>query len=317
MFLRKNNIFTLVKWLIMVAAYGFLIYKLAHIEYWHELKGKFAELSFNRVLFLVFVLLLMPINWMLETIKWQLLCKNSVKLSFSQALKSVLAGLNTGYISPNRIGDFVGRILFFPSNQRVTGVFLSFLNSISQNIVLTVLGIVAALFYFSQHPFLPSINSYFAAVGLGLLIVIALYFAFPGISKKLKKDSWSEKIKSVIQGFSAFSSGELVSILGVSLVRYLVFCFQFYLMLCFFTIEISWIEAIVAIPTMYLLITFTPSFAAAEPAIRGSIAVLIFSVYSQNEIEIILTGILIWIINFVIPMLAGSVVVGKAKNPEE
>ncbi len=314
MFPRNNNVFTLVKWLIMSAAYGFLIYKLAHIEYWNELQAKFAEPDFYRTLILIFVLLLMPINWMLETVKWQLLCKNTIKLSFSQALKSVLAGLNTGYISPNRIGDFVGRILFFPSGKRVPGVFLSFLNSISQNIVLTVLGIVAAFIYFSQHPFLPSINSYFAAVGAGLLLVVVLYFAFPGVFSKLKKENWSEKFKSAIQGFSSFSSGELVSILGVSLVRYLVFCFQFYLMLCFFGIEISWLEAAITIPTMYLLITFTPSFAAAEPAIRGSIAVLIFSVYSQNEVEIILTGILIWIINFVIPMIVGSVVVGKAKS---
>ncbi len=316
MFRKKNKIFTLVKWLVMLAAYGFLIYKLAHIDYWNELRSTFSELNFKRISYLIFVLLLMPLNWALETKKWQQLCKNSVDLSFSQALKAVLAGLNTGYISPNRIGDFAGRILFLPPNQRVTGVFLSLLNSISQNIILTVLGIFAALFYFSEHHIFGSLNSYLAAVGVGVLVIIALYFTFPRISGKLKKENWSDKTKSLIQSFSAFSTNALFSILAISLLRYFVFCFQFYLMLHFFSIEISLLQAIIAIPTMYLLVTFTPSFAAAEPAIRGSIAALILSVYSGNEIGIILTGILIWIINFVIPMLAGSIVVGKAKSTE-
>ena len=83
-------------------------------------------------------------------------------------------------------------------------------------------------------------------------------------------------------------------------------------MLLFFNIEISPLQALAAIPVMYLLITFTPSLAAAEPAIRGSAAVFIFSVYSPDEVGILLTGILIWLVNFVVPMLVGSVLIGIA-----
>ena len=84
-------------------------------------------------------------------------------------------------------------------------------------------------------------------------------------------------------------------------------------MLQYFQIEVSVLQALIAIPAMYLFITFTPSLAASEPAIRGSYAELIFSSFSTNNIGIMLTGIMIWLINFVVPMLLGTVVIGRTK----
>ena len=57
---------------------------------------------------------------------------------------------------------------------------------------------------------------------------------------------------------------------------------------------------------MYLLVTYTPTLAASEAAIRGSAAVLVLGVFSTNEIGILLTGILIWVINFIVPMAVGT-----------
>lgn len=102
----------------------------------------------------------------------------------------------------------------------------------------------------------------------------------------------------------------------ISILRYLVFCSQYYLLLRFFGITVSLSQALIAIPTMYLLITFTPSLAASEPAVRGSYAVLVFSIFSSNEIGIMLTGILIWLINFVVPMVVGTVGIAKVKQIE-
>ena len=114
----KHRLFISLKWLVMLAAYGFLIYKLANIEFWIELKRSFLAINAERTVFLAAVLLLMPLNWMLEVRKWQVLSSNSVQLSFNDSLKAVLAGLNTGFITPNRIGEFAGRILFLPDNIR-------------------------------------------------------------------------------------------------------------------------------------------------------------------------------------------------------
>ena len=314
---KKNKIFSLVKWLVLLAAYGFLIYKLAHIEYWNELKNSFSSLSFIRILFLVSVLILMPVNWMLEARKWQFLTQNILNISFKNSIKAVLAGLNTGYITPNRIGEFAGRIIFLPTNHRVAGIVLSLVNSLTQNIIITVFGIAGAIVYFSKYSSENNFNTYLIVLGVGIIIAIAVYFTFPAMSRKLKSGNISEKIKQILYVFSNFKAEQLFKILGVSTIRYFVFCLQFFLMLQFFNIEITGFQAFIAIPTMYLLITFTPSFAASEPAIRSSIAALVIGAFSTNEIGIILTGILIWLINFVVPMLAGSVVVGSTKEQIE
>ena len=310
----KNRIFTLVKWLVLLVTYGFLIYKLANISYWNELNSTFRSPGFGQIAALICVLMLMPVNWMLEAQKWQLITSDTVSLTYKKSLQSVLAGLNTGFITPNRIGDFAGRILYLSPAHRTAGIALSLLNSLTQNIVLTFFGIAGGVVYFSAYHTDKNFDSYLMVVGVLFSAFIGLYFAFPGLVKKINTEKWAENLRNAAISLSLLKSKKLVVILGVSVVRFAIFCLQFYLMLRFFDIEITALQALSAIPVMYLLITFTPSLAAAEPAIRGSAALLIFSVFSSNEVGIILTGILIWLINFVIPMLAGSVIVGVTRG---
>jgi len=310
----KHRLFISLKWLVMLAAYGFLIYKLANIEFWIELKRSFLAINAERTVFLAAVLLLMPLNWMLEVRKWQVLSSNSVQLSFNDSLKAVLAGLNTGFITPNRIGEFAGRILFLPDNHRLTGIILSFINSLTQTVVMTFLGVIGAVFYFSRFYAPADYSVYLVWIVIGIVLCLLLYFAFPGLIQKIKSNEWSVKLQQAVKSLSSFKTTDLMVILIISMLRYVVFSLQFYFMLKFFQIDITLSEAIIAIPAMYLLVTYTPSFAASEPAIRGSYAVLIFSVFSNNVIGIMLAGVLIWLINFVIPMLAGSVVILKTKS---
>lgn len=314
--LNKNKLFQVVKWLVMLAAYGFLIYKLAHIEYWNELKNTFDEVSGIRFLFLLLVIVLMPVNWLLEAVKWQKLTEKSSKITLSTSLKSVLAGLSTGYITPNRIGDFAGRVLFLPNEHRLSGIALSLINSLTQNIVVAIFGLAGALFYFTKYRSENNFSNYLIWIGIGFTLSLLLYFAFPKLLNKLKTGSLSQKVRGMIASLTKFTFSDLTVIVLISVFRYAIFCLQYFLLLHFFEINAPFSQALFAIPTMYLLITFTPSLAASEPAIRGSYAVLIFSVFSGNTIGIMLTGILIWLINFVVPMLTGTVLIGKRSNLE-
>ena len=77
-------------------------------------------------------------------------------------------------------------------------------------------------------------------------------------------------------------------------------------MLLFMGVSLAPVEALVAIPTIYLLVTYTPSFVASEAVVRGSYAVLILSAFDANEVGMALSGILLWCVNFCVPMLMGS-----------
>ena len=140
-------------------------------------------------------------------------------------------------------------------------------------------------------------------VGFGLL-----YFLLPHLSKLFKQSSYSLKIKEFTDCLSDFREIELVRIMLVSLIRYAVFCIQFFLMLQFFGIELSYWQALVAIPTNYLFVTFTPSLAFSEATVRSSFAVLTIGAFSGQTVNIALAGMCIWMLNFVVPMLFGSVV---------
>ncbi|MFV0472557.1 MAG: lysylphosphatidylglycerol synthase domain-containing protein [Paludibacteraceae bacterium] len=311
---RKNKLVFIIKWALMIAAYGFLAYKLANIEYWEELRHSFSSLNTKRVIYLIVVLLMMPLNWAIETGKWQILTSKVVRLTFINALKGVLAGLNTGFVTPGRLGEFAGRVMYLPENTKWIGILLSLVNGFTQTLIITIVGLVSSYVYFSHfkssNDYLPYLNFI-----LGFFMVgIVLYFVFPSIITKLKRQSWAVKFRDTLKSLSQFDGKSLFLILFCSALRYSVFCVQYFFMLHFFNIEISAIEALVAIPTMYLFITYTPSLAASEAAIRGSLAVLILGIFSNNEIGILLTGILIWFINFILPMLAGSVLMIRSDS---
>ena len=54
----------------------------------------------------------MCLNWSIEAIKWRLLIKKMQPITFIEALKGVLSGVAVGTFTPNRIGEFGGRILY-------------------------------------------------------------------------------------------------------------------------------------------------------------------------------------------------------------
>lgn len=313
MFRNKKKLLSALKWLIMIVAYGYLIYKLSNIEYWRELKSSFSSISLLQFFLLSGVFVLMPLNWMLEIQKWRILTKNVIRLSFKDAMKSVLAGLNTGFITPGRFGEFAGRIIYLPSELRLTGTLLSLVNGFIQTFVITICGLISTYFYSARFKSSFDYSLYLFSALILLVVFVAIYFLFPKIFRKLKEKKWAMKLQTMLSSLSELDYKTLISGFLISVFRFFIFCLQYYMLLWFFRIELTLVQALIGIPTMYLIVTYAPTLAASEAAVRASVAVLILGVFSNNEIGILLTGLLIWLINFIVPMMAGSVFVMKTK----
>ena len=58
------------------------------------------------------VIVLVFVNWGFEAKKWKLLITPIQKMSFFTAFKSVLTGVTLSLNTPNRIGEYGGRILY-------------------------------------------------------------------------------------------------------------------------------------------------------------------------------------------------------------
>ena len=311
-FLMSGKIWGL---LILILSYSFLAYKLITFNQYGAMLDQWRKLPASQFWWLGFVLLLLPFNWLLESFKWKLLVSTVQKITIPHAIKAVLAGISTGFITPNRVGEFAGRILFLKTENRKAGVTLSVVNSLTQNIIMALCGLPAALLFFSYKTgkLETDLIQYLIVMIICLLIFGLIYFNIPKIAKHYQHSRFVAKIKGFTDCLSGFSSMKLVQILLVSFVRYLIFCFQFFLLLRFFNIELMPWQAILAIPTTYLFVTFTPSLAFSEAAVRSSYAVLFIGVFASQIAGIALAGVCIWVINFVIPMLVGSVVLAKSK----
>ena len=311
-----GSLVSLLKWIVLPAAFSFLAYKLLTFNQYDELLEQWKQLPLSQFWWLGGVFVLLPLNWLLEAAKWKQLVSKIQILSLWNALKGVMAGISTGFLTPNRVGELVGRVLYLDADNRKAGVTLSLVNSMTQNIILVLCGVPASALFLSASHGKVELNStlYLIILIVSLLIFGGIYFQLPRLSRLFKQSRYSEKIKAFTDCLSSYTKKDLLQIMLISLGRYCVFCTQFFFMLRFFGVELSVWQALISIPTTYLLVTFTPSLAFSEVAVRSSYAVLVIGVFSGQVVSIALAGMCIWLVNFVIPMLAGAVVLAGGKK---
>ena len=311
-----GSLVSLLKWIVLPAAFSFLAYKLLTFNQYDELLEQWKQLPLSQFWWLGGVFVLLPLNWLLEASKWKQLVSKIQILSLWNALKGVMAGISTGFLTPNRVGELVGRVLYLDADNRKAGVTLSLVNSLTQNIILVLCGVPASALFLSASHGKIELNStlYLIILIVSLLIFGGIYFQLPRLSSMFKQSRYSEKIKAFTDCLSSYTKKDLLQIMLISLMRYCVFCTQFFFMLRFMGVELSVWQALISIPTTYLLVTFTPSLAFSEVAVRSSYAVLVIGVFSGQVVSIALAGMCIWLVNFVIPMLAGAVVLAGGKK---
>jgi len=92
------------------------------------------------------VVILAFINWGIEARKWQLLVKSLQRISYFVAFKAVLSGVTLSLNTPNRIGEYGGRILYVKEGNRIKAISLSIAGSMSQLIITLLMGCTGLVF---------------------------------------------------------------------------------------------------------------------------------------------------------------------------
>ena len=305
-----NSFLQFLKWLVLLVTYGFLAYKLYTFDNYDAFLKHFQNTSPKQYFWLLFVFILLPLNIFLETAKWQKIVEKSENIPFQKALNAVLAGFATGFITPNRIGDMAGRMLYIsPANRKISAIY-SLLNSFTQNYSIALVGLpLAACYFLNIKNKVHDYELYAMLVAVFILVFTIIYFFTPNIVLLFNKYNKLKSLKII----SDYKVVDLLRIIGYSVLRFIVFSIQFFAILQFFGVELSLFEALVSIPTSYLFVTFTPSLAFSEAAIRSSYAVLVIGAFSDNIAGIAFAGFLLWVINFVLPMLIGSRILVNTK----
>lgn len=166
--------------------------------------------------------------------------------------------------------------------------------------------------YFSGQELLSQLPGFQQYSNFFLLLLILLYlFTFTvyfNISKFtlfLKKIGISESYVNKLRAFNSFGNPSLLIILTLSFVRYFIFTLQYYFLLLAFDVNITFYESINGIFIIYLLNTFIPVITLAEIGVRGSLAIIVFGFYTQSELNVLLAGSVLWLINIGLPAASG------------
>lgn len=310
----KQFFFVLIKLSIVIGAFYFIYNKLTTNNDL-DFTAFVSFLNKNKVFSLknmIFLLFLSAFNWFLEIHKWKTLVSSIKKISFSEALKQTLGALTASLFTPNRIGDYGAKALYFTSSHRKRIVFLNFIGNMMQMAVTVLFGVLGLYYFIVEY----QVDFHYLRASR-FLIIIAVIFIFSVLGlkqKRFKVKGFSlEKVKHFVKNITTKT---LVSGFILSLLRYLVFSFQFYFLLHVFGVELSCFHAMISITSMYLIASIIPSIFIFDVVIKGSVAVYIFTTVGLNEFSILSIILLMWILNFVLPSILGSYYVLTFKLPE-
>ena len=137
----KQFLVFLVKLLVVVAAFYFIYNQLSTNTKlnWAQLGALLqAKATFLNVFF---ILTLSVLNRFLEILKWQNLVSSFKLISIFEATKQVLASLTAGIFTPNGIGEYAGKALFYPKVDTKKIIFLNLICNGVQMVVTIFFGV--------------------------------------------------------------------------------------------------------------------------------------------------------------------------------
>ncbi|MES2836551.1 MAG: lysylphosphatidylglycerol synthase domain-containing protein [Bacteroidota bacterium] len=315
---KRNNIITLVKLVIALFSFGFLFYKLKQSNDFSFLNAlKFAVSNNNFIFFLFVSLLLVVVNWTLEAVKWKFILLKIENLSIFEALKSTFSGVAIGFVTPNRIGEFAGKILFLKEENRVNATYLNSITSAAQLFITLVLGLVSSLF------FKQDLLNYFSEAFVNIVQLLSLLGVVLVISFLFYNEAFFEKLSSlkIIQSLNInYTKHEIIThkvvlvILLYSLLRYLTFVVQYYLLFYVFNLTCDFSLFSILTAFYFLLITAIPTFFITEVGVRGSAALFVYSFVFPNAEFVLSAAFSVWFLNLAIPAVIGVFFVLKNKT---
>jgi uncharacterized membrane protein YbhN (UPF0104 family) len=273
----------------------------------------------------VFSILLMPLNYGLEAQKWRLMVRPFYpELKPLPATLAVFAGMAAGVFTPNRIGEYAGRILFLKEGKRIEAIMATFVDRICQLFVTLLTGLLALLALWlladrhlpeqilgdpvSQGVFL------FLSIVLGgisfVMLVIPRRFAAL-IPVRWNRAAWVRKARFALQNLEMRLVGK---VLGLAAIRYFVFSFQYVLLMYAFGYEGSMVEGFWMVSLIFLGKSVLPVMGILELGAREAVALVVMTAFGAAEATAIGSTLVLYFINILLPTLLGVVALQRVKE---
>lgn len=257
---------------------------------------------------LILALLLSPINWLMECLRWRASMSQHNSITMAEAWKTVLTGITIGFITPGRIGDYVGRAIAQPmkATETMTSTWIA---GLCQNWVNLVFGLAGSgyLYYRLSTPyFIPVIS----------IALVMLSF----VSILLFKDSWRDGLVRLtlrlVKKYLKFitvpeylltqkQDYPKLKLFLLSMLRYLIYSGQYVLVAKAFGILAPAYLLISIISTTLMIQSMIPVPFIAGLLTRAQISIMLWGLIGINFDKALTVSFVIWMINLLLPSLLG------------
>ncbi|MFV8366958.1 hypothetical protein [Flavobacterium sp. XS1P27] len=294
----KQFLVLLIKVLIVAGAFYFIYNQLANNDKldWQKFIVLFQK---NQSIGgIAFILLLSVLNRFFEILKWQNLVEFIHKISLGEATKQVLGALTAGLFTPNGVGEYAGKALFFDKGNTKKVIFLNLICNGIQMILTVIFGIFGLLYFNAQYNVITT-KTVAILFGFLILLFIVLFSV-----KKITVKGYS--IEKLIHKINEIPKPIHQKNIFLGICRYLVFSHQYYFLFLAFDVDLPYSTLIATISSVYFLASSLPTFQFLDFAVKGSVAVYFFGILGVNEWIVIFISTLMWFLNVVLPVIIGT-----------
>ena len=272
-------------------------------------------LTKNHLFTLSTMLFLVPLNWALESLKWQRLASKAVSITFREAFRGTLTGLAVGVAAPAQLGDTIGRVAALKSDDRLKAIGAAVVSNGIQFYVSLIFGGWGLARIGNKL----GIDTSGKNMLYGLLISLCLLGIMVVLFRK-RLTNWQPRRAFLVKSLSyfriigAYTSTDLLVATGYGMLRYLVFLSQFLLALSLFDFPMSLIDLAACVALIFLAKTLIPAInVLGDLGLREFTALFVFKQYNLPPEQVIAATFLVWTINVLGPILVGIFLIWKYK----
>jgi len=302
-------------WLLKLIVGIILLVFIYRNVYQHEqFLNAFVDAAWLNVLF--GLILLIP-NYFIQFLKWRYILRQALKdIPDSLVLKSLLFGSTLGFITPGNLGE-LARSLYFKGHSRLLITGLNIIDKLSGMIIFISFGLLAMNWLIYMTSGWSKLMSVSLIIFDFLLVSIVWILALnPRILQRIfqprdEKSAWRKNISELLSSLNYFNRFSILKLLWYNMIWFAVIVLQYHILILAFT-DVSALQSFWAVSaTLFTKIVLPIS--VGDLGIREGAAVFYYSLLGVKKTAAFNASMFIFLINFMIPALAGSYFVFKLR----
>ena len=301
---EKKVLSILLKAIILILAAVFIAYKLTNNNNLKNFNNLIKSIPAQEAYITIGVVIaLMLVNWLIEAVKWRFLVKNVQRINLWTAIESVFCGLTLAVFTPNRIGEYGGRVFFLSPSRRVLGLVAMGIGSVGQMVITNILGSIAlvwfALVFLNLH----------SGYKIGIVALACIFIAW--LLGLLGRIPFLNRFKRFFRVLSRYDKPGLLKVFLLCLARFIVFTSQYCVLIHMLIPQMPIFEMAMMVFILFFIQSALPSLDLLDVGIRTLTASYFFSYITHQDVAIIAATAMIWLVNLIIPAILGSAFVFK------